>query len=377
MSNCNAVVFDTNAIRTIRGLRELVLNGIKNLTCEEFGFAWEGYVSSIDVNTPTLTISITNSYIGKISSYSFTGRISQITFENVVIANTAPFAFSSLVQSQRIEFSNVTTENIHPQTFKKFTTGQLTITNSNITYLPSRSFSELTVNENLLISNSSFGTVKSGAFFIHNPSRFDVTDSKFDILEGEAFRVMTRGNVLFRNVHFNSSYPSAFLGISVNLAETSIRKTITFDSPVFETFDINALKINTTSFDLRLANVCIKKSCDCMGMDNLFSDIEQTKELYCLIADSYTNYVEFKSRSCYLFASNATVIISICVALILMIIMGTVLWCFFKKAYRCDKYGGKKNKKKNLSMIVPDGRTYRETELHVIVERTDLLTTDL
>ncbi|KAI4471279.1 sodium/chloride dependent transporter [Holotrichia oblita] len=245
-----------------------------------------------------------------------------------------------------------------------------------MTFLPSRSFSELIVNENLLISNSTFGTVKSGAFLIHNPNRFEVTDSNFDILEGEAFRVTTRGDVLFKDVHFNSSYSSVFLGISVNLAETSIRKTITFNTPVFESFDKDALRINTTSFDLRLVNVCIKMSCDCNSMNSVFMDIEQPEELYCLEQESYINYVEFRSRSCILFASNATIIIAVGVALILIVIMGGVLWCFFKKAYRCDKYGGA-DKKKKLSMIVPDGRTYRETELHVIVERTDLLTTDL
>lgn len=376
LSNCNAVIFDTNAVRTMRGLREVQLNGIRNLTFEEFGLTWEGYVANIDINTPTLRVFIRNSFIEKISSYTFTGKISQVIFENVAISNMAPFAFSSLVQNQRIDFFNVTTENVHPQAFKKFTTRQLTISNSNMTFLPSRSFSELIVNENLIISNSTFGTVKSGAFLIHNPNRFEVTDSNFNILEGEAFRITTRGDVLFKDVHFNSSYSSAFLGISVNLAETSIRKTITFNTPVFESFDKDALAINSTSFDLRLVNVCIKMSCDCNSMDNVFMDIEQPEELYCLVQESYMNYVEFRNKSCILFASNATIIITVGVALILLVIMGGVLWCFFKKAYRCDKYGGA-DKKKKLSMIVPDGRTYRETELHVIVERTDLLTTDL
>ncbi|GJQ71856.1 hypothetical protein Trydic_g11992, partial [Trypoxylus dichotomus] len=365
LSNCNAVVFDSNAVRRIRGLREVQLNGIKNLTLEESGLAWEGYVSSIDINTPTLQISIRDSYIHQISSYTFSGRISRITFENVVIAQILPFAFSSLVQSQRIAFSNMTAEHVQAQAFKKFTTGQLTISNSNMTYLPSRSFSEVTVTENLLISNSSFGTIKSGAFLIYNPNRFEVTDSKFDVLEGEAFRVTTRGDALFRNVHFNTSYPSAFVGISVNLAETSTRKTITFSSPIFETFEVDALRINRTSFDLKLVNVCVKWSCDCDTMSSAFENIDQIEELNCVLDDSYTNYQEFRNTSCILFASNATVIIAICVTLILLLILGIALWCFFKKAYRCDKYGGEKDKKKKLSMIVPDGRTYRETELHV------------
>lgn len=377
LSNCNMVIFDSKAVRWIRGLREVQLNGIKNLTLEEYGFSWEGYVASIDINTPTLQIFIRNSRIHKISSYTFSGRISRIELENVIVEQIMPFAFSSLIQSQRIDFTNIITENVQAQAFKKFTTGQLTISNSNMTYLPSRSFSELTVNENLLISNSSFGTIKSGAFLIYNPKRFEVTDSKFDILEGEAFRVMTRGDALFRNVHFNTGYPSAFVGISVNLAETSIRKTITFNSPIFETFDMDALRINTTSFDLKLVNVCIKLSCDCDTMSSVFTDIDQIDELSCLVDDSFTNYLDFRNGNCMMFASNATVIIAVGVTVIMLLILGIVLWCFFKKAYRCDKYGGEKDKKKKLSMIVPDGRTYRETELHVIVERTDLLTTDL
>ncbi|GJQ83355.1 hypothetical protein Trydic_g19940, partial [Trypoxylus dichotomus] len=182
---------------------------------------------------------------------------------------------------------------------------------SAIYYLPSKSFSEVTVNENLLISNSSFGTIKSGAFLIYNPNRIEVTVSKFDVLEGGAFR------------------------------------------------------INSTSFDLKLVNVCAKWSCDCDTISSAFENIDQIEELNCLPDDTYTNYQEFRNTSCILFASNATVIIAICVTLILLLILGMALWCFFKKAYRCDKYGGEKDKKKKLSIIVPDGRTYRETELHV------------
>lgn len=377
MTGCNAVIFDSNAIRTIRSLRQIELNNIGNLTFEEFGVTWKGYVTNVDINAPTLKILIRNSRVEMISSYTFTGRISNITFENVVVANVEPFAFSSLELNQRIDFTNVTTENVHPQAFKKFTTAELSITNSNVTYLPSRSFSELTVTDNLLINNSSFGSVRSGAFLIHNPKRFEVTDTKFDVLDGEAFRVMTRGDVVFKNVSFNQINPSAFLGISVNLAETSIRNSIIFNSPTFNTFDQDTLAINSSSFDLKLANVLIYKECDCTSMEILFSDLDQVEELYCSNEDSFLNYVKFKNENCLLYAANTTLVIVICVTLILAIIMGAVLWCYFKKIYRCDKYGGGKDKKKKLSMIVPDGRTYRETELHVIVERTDLLTTDL
>nr|XP_022909951.1 uncharacterized protein LOC111421063 [Onthophagus taurus]XP_022909952.1 uncharacterized protein LOC111421063 [Onthophagus taurus]XP_022909953.1 uncharacterized protein LOC111421063 [Onthophagus taurus] len=372
---CPVVTFGENSIKTMRTLREIELSDISELNLNERCFHWEGYAAAIDLNTPSLKVIVRNTTIKQIASYSFMGKINRIEFDKTKIENIAPFAFSSISQSQNIAFYNSHIINMQPSAFKKFSTENLNIHNSKFEYLPSRSFSDLIVWDNFMISNTNMTTVHPGAFIIDNPQRFEVTNSNFSHLDGEAFRIMTRGDVVFRSCILNTTY-SPFIGISLNLRDTSVRKLIILDNVMFNEITTKTFKINTTGFDLKINNIFTQEPCDCRRITQLENDY-QLESIYCF-EDTPTSYQEYKGSSCSILASNATLIIVLCTALILVILIGTGLWCYFKKVYRCDKYGEEKNDKSGkLNMIVPDGRTYRETELHVIVERTDLLTTDL
>lgn len=380
---CKDVRFGNNAISNMRNLRTVELSNIQNLQFEESSLVWDNYNSQFDytsqwdINIPSLRILIENSHIEKISSYTFKGRINEITMINVIIASIAPFSFSSLLQTYIIKFENATLRNVQPQAFKKFTTNNLHLQEISVDFLPSRAFADIQVNENFVIQNSYLDTLRPSAFLITSPRNFEVRDTRFNQLDGEGFRVTTRGSVMFKNNVFNVTNDGAFRGIRLTPEERQNEYHITFDSNTFNTVSRDSLL--TTDFIPKFINIVLNEPCDCKTMNHILKTSEFFDEVYCISSrGESTTFREYQKYNCSIMASHATLIIVIGVVLIIFILIVSALVFYFKKVRNSDKYGNNKNSKNGkLSLIVPDGRTYRETEVHVIVERANLLTTDL
>lgn len=385
IKNCPHLHFGSNAIKGIRNLRNVELSNIQNLQFDEYGFFWDNYISQyedrvhIAVNMiPSLRVSIKDCHIQQISSYTFQGRIREIDFDSVTIGNIAEFAFSSLLQNVNFHLRNVAISNVHLQAFKKFSTENLLLSGLNAELIPSRTFTDITVNQNFIIENCKFATVRPSAFIVYNPKTFEVRNCNFAQLDGEAFKVATRGSVSFKNNVFNVTNDNAFRGIVLMQEELLNEHFITFDSDTFHVLTRDSLAIQ--DFTPKFKNVLLKSECDCKKTGKVFKNAEFYDEIQCLSPRNGEQVTlrDFESYECSVIASHATLIIVVCVVLLLLILISTGLVVYFKRSRNSDKYGKNKgNKNGKLSLIVPDGKTYRETEVHVIVEKANLLTTDL
>lgn len=383
IKDCNRLHIGNKAIHAIRNLRNVEISNVKSLQLDEYSLFWDNYVSQyedrvhIAVNMlPSVRISIKDTHIEQISSYSFQGRLREIEFDGVIVENMAEFAFSSLLQNVNIRLKNMVLRNVHLQAFKKFSTENLFLSNIEAEFLPSRTFTDITVNHNLVIENCTFKTLRPSAFLVNNPTYFEVRDSRFEQLDGEAFRVMTRGNVNFKNNVFNVTNDGAFRGIVLTREESLNEHFITFDSNTFYVLTRDSL--TTQDLTPRFVNTLINSECDCKTLGNVFKNAEFYDEIQCLSPrdGQPVTFRNYENYECSIIASHATLIIVMGVVLILVILIATALVVYFKKVHNSDKYG-KDGKNGKLSLIVPDGKTYRETEVHVIVEKANLLTTDL
>lgn len=383
INSCKRVRFGNNALNKLNNLRNIRLINIENLVLEESSLLWENYVnqpdfnSQWDLNIPALQIIIENTHIEKISSYTFKGRISEISLIGVTVDQISPFAFSSLIQNQAIHFEYTDLKNVQAQAFKKFTTNNLHLISTRADFLPSRAFSDIQINQNLIINNCTFDTMRPSSFFVSNPRNFEVRNSRFNQLDGEAFRITMRGPVLFKDNVFNTTNDGAFRGIILPPEQALNEHTITFDGNTFNVVTRDSLI--TTSFIPKFLNIFLNESCDCKSINRVLKDSDFYDEVQCLAAENMPITVrDFEKNNCSIITSHGTLIIVVGVVLIVFIIVLSALVFYFKKVRNSDKYG-KNNDNKNgkLSLIVPDGRTYRETEVHVIVEKANLLTTDL
>ncbi|XP_018331802.1 uncharacterized protein LOC108741477 [Agrilus planipennis] len=388
IKNCNSVKFGSEVIATSRNLRTIQLANINNLNFEESSLFWDGYAENInpfsyaqspeyaDRTMPGLKISIINSTIHDIARYTFKGRMNEIVFKNVSIDQISSFAFTSLVQTVRVEFIDTAFKTIHPQAFKKFTTNNLLLSGDSFESVPSRAFSEVVVLESFSIKNCKFSRVYSSAFIIKDPRYFDILNSQFDILDGDGFKVTTRGDVGVKGNIFNITNGGAFLGIQLNMEQVAVEQKFIFDNDTFNALHGDTLVVDSIGFQPVYTNIFLNQLCDCWVIeDKKFFD-----EIKCLLENGErVTMKEYKDHNCSVFSGISLVIIVVVVVLTLLVIIVPIVAVYIKRTYKGTKqkeYISDKNGKP-LALILPDGRTYKETELHVIVERTDLLTTDL
>lgn len=389
LSNCQNVRFGSNAIKKMLSIRELQLYNIRNLTLEDSSLSWDGYRDDRrnDDNLPSVTIKIIGTIIRTISSNTFKGIYDQIHFKNVIIDEIAQYAFSmsSTRTTRSITFVNTTFLKIQPQAFKKFQLDSMAFDGSVFHEIPSRGFSDLTIYDKFQMTNTKISVIRSLAFLIYQPRTVEIIGNEIDVTEGDGFKITTRGSVLFKNNVFNELHYGSFKGLSVNVYELHRKERIYFVNDTFLKLTNEFLNLNDSSFVPDINKINITFECDCKTIDLTFKDKTYYGEINCIydgVKKQFINLKEFKDGGCSIVASNVTVIVIVSVVLILLIIVSSLLLFYYKKIYRSDRYGnsGDKNeedKRKNISLIVPDGKTYKETELHVIVERADLLTTDL
>ncbi|CAH1155758.1 unnamed protein product [Phaedon cochleariae] len=383
INGCKLVKFEDNSISDMRNLRSITLNNIESLIFDSRSMNWYGYKENhghieerFDMSVPSLKISITQSNVSLISSHTFTGRINEITFDTTTIDKISPLAFANLLQSETIAIRNSVIKDIEVQSFKKFSTEYLELNGVSANFIPSRTFSNITVYQNFTIDNCNFNTVRSSGFTIYNPQVFQVTNTNISHLNGEAFSIVSRGIVIFRNNVFGEVNDGAFQGITLQ-RDTQVND-ISF---IFESNSLSKLtrySLGTTDFKVQYRNIYIGEQCDCTDIDHKIIETSYYSEIMCLHDEEYMTVRDFKSNMCSIVTNYYITLIIVCVVIILVIVVVSILVMYYKFVYRKNKYGGpKQGKNGQLSLIVPDGRTYRETELHVIVEKTDLLTTDL
>lgn len=376
--------------------------------------------------TPTLKISIRKSTVEKISSYTFKGRISEIKFTDIIVVRASAFAFSLLLQTEQIEFINTNFQTIEPQMLKKFNLNNLLIANSYFSSVPSRAFSELYVRERFSVQNSTFTNVKSGGFIVNGPKHFQLVNSKIDVWEGEGFKIRTTGDVLLANNVVKVMNSGALLGLSSGAygsygypvgqgqsydsgqnfnsqgnQEYAVQYSnkgysnqgysdqgrghssnavhfLTVDGNTFEQAEANSLQINTSSFIPKFSNTILHKKCECEGVE-LFLAQPYLQDLSCSEGEIFIPMKDYKKEYCVTKMGYGLTILISCVVVVIVVALFVLFLWFFRKLYRSGQYGEKDSKKhqEEQKVIMPDGQTYRETEIMYIVERADLLTTDL
>nr|CAI5856265.1 unnamed protein product [Callosobruchus analis] len=380
-NDCRSVTFEAKSI-DIRNLRQINLNRIQSITFAEDSISWYGDLrrdsqdERFDISVPALKVRVTDSVVSSVASHAFAGKINEITFDGVTFEEIRPLAFSNLLQTEKIVIKNSMIRSLGVYAFKKFGTEILDLNGVTADLVPSRAFSNLQVYQSFTINNCSFNTVRSDGFIIEQPTLFQVTHSNISNLNTEAFNVLSRGKVLFKNNTFGVVGDRAFDKIT-RKAEFFENADFIFDSNTFKSISRYSLTIQ--HFDVKFRNIFINEPCDCNSLDHKIKDTYYYEDIQCLKDGNYITIKNYKSSTCSVITDHyITIIISCVVAALLIGIIGALL-LYYKLVYRSKKYGSKdqSNKNGNLSLIVPDGRTYRETELHVIVERTDLLTTDL
>lgn len=373
ISNCRLTTIHPYAFHSMKSLRYIHFENIEQLQFKDHSLSWEGYLWSNYQSIPLLKITISNSTIDKISSYTFSGQIGEIKFDTVKIEHISSFAFSSLKGTETIEFDKTTFGKVEPQSFKKFDVENIIIQNCVFKVLPSRTFTDVLNTGNFKIENSKFENVKSGAFIINKPKHILIRNSYFEWLEADGFKIPTFGEIIINSNVFKKMDAGALYGIS---CLSTLGCPFSYENNIIHEASVSSLQINATNMLTKFSKNSLTTECDCVYIEDFLKQ-PYLKETSCEYRKGSFEMVQFKQEFCgRQSGSMRAVIISISILLVVVAIAVVVGICWYVKVYRPAQSEKRKDALLKNKIIQPDGRTYRETIVECVC-KTDLLTTDL
>ncbi|XP_070155760.1 uncharacterized protein [Polyergus mexicanus] len=277
------------------------------------------------------------------------------------------------------------------------------IQNCAIESLESEAF-DVTARGAVIIKNNTFGNIGMGAF------------------------LGIRADREIRSPPSSSSSSSSSLSSS---SSSSLIHGLIFKNNSVSSFEEGSLMFDRASFRPELDNLLIAQACDCqmlpvwknnvLNYTSVYSrfyvrqnslvpppltqpqePINETPETFLCLDGVPTSFVDYEMRHCSLGGSMLVLILIIVGAvLILLASVCLIVWCCRRRRRNNRKKWisvptnapdvvSKKNGvigreaatsgtpvDSRITMVVPDGRLYRETEFHVIVEKAEPLTTEL
>lgn len=371
INGCERVIFLSQTIRNLIQLRTIELRNIENMIISERALTWSPFPRDNEVN-PGIKITIINSTLTEISSHAVQGQINDIVIRDSKIINLKPFAFSSLTGVKNIELSNNVYDKIEIQALKKFTTENFILKGGNARSLPSRFLSDVEVTNLFRMEGLTIKLLSSLTFLVSSPKRVLIESNIIETLEGDSFHISSRGPITFRNNTVTSISKGAFLGFSVDTEILSVlgRQEILIDNNTMTSVNPFSLLYNETSLSLRIDGLNLNKQCSCQLAEEWQVVLSHQKGIincWYQLEAHYMSLPTFVNSRCGSF--KQTFWIFVVVGVLIVILIAVVVIFFIVRR--------ENEKKKKMNVVMPDGKTYRETEFHIVVERAELITTDL
>lgn len=421
VTQCDRVKVTAMAFDGARSLWSVEIGSVRRLEIADEAFGW------FENATPGqqqqhhhqgLTVTITNvTVVPEVPSYAFRGRLRSVTFNRVRVDVIRPFAFSSLTgTTNRIEFRDTIFGQVEQQAFKKFTVNEFVVKGCRFeNAVPSRMLTEITVHDELRLEDVHFDTIRGYAFRVHGPKVFRVQNSRAACVQTNAFEVKCRGPAFVEDNAFGRLERGAFAAITVDahkIADSDYQEFV-FENNTVAEFEDDALVFDTNGFRPRMDWLIVGRACGCparwrtdlVAFSTGYPQHTQRpggmveKTAWCATPDDngvgdfgrLVKAQQYDEANCSAGGSNTTAGVHLArVATVLAVAALTatlVYWVWHRKRKRAQwtnvpasspqksrsilksGYSGGSDKHRHL-MVMPEGKTYRETELHVIVERT-------
>ncbi|XP_076662966.1 uncharacterized protein LOC143366078 [Andrena cerasifolii] len=435
VSNCSSVILMNSSLASMVGLRSVDLINVANLTLIRQSFELSPRSSRTRISVRNSSIDTMPSFVfrGDVEAISFEnvriGQLSAFSFANLVHTDTLRLDNCRIESMEAQAFKKFDVGYLH------------VIGGSFGDQVPSRTMNDIEVYHKFMLDGVKMGTVRSEAFIVRSPRTVAIQNCVVDSLESEAFAVTARGAVIVKNNTMGSLAVGAFLGIRADpeaKAPGSLPANLhdlIFKNNSVANFEEGSMMFDRSSFRIELDNLLIEQPCDCqmlpiwksniLNYTNVYSrfytrqntalapptlspqdSINETPETF-LCTDGEVNgvptsFVEYETRHCSLGGSILVFVLVIAGLLLLLILLTClIVWCCRRRRRNSRKKWisvatdapdvvSKKNGvigreaatsatpvDSRITMVVPDGRLYRETEFHVIVEKAEPLTTEL
>lgn len=440
VSNCSSVILTNSSLASMAGLRSVDLINVANLSLVRQSFELSGRStrtrisvrnSSIDVMPSFVfrgdveAISFENVKIGQLSAFSFANLVHTDTLrlENCRIENTEAQAFkkfdvgylhviggsfgeqipsrtmNDIEVYHKFMLDGVKMGTVRSEAFIVRSPRTVAIQNCMVESLESEAF-DITARGAVIIKNNTFGSLAIGAFLgIRADPEVRPPQAAFSssagllhdlIFKNNSVASFEEGSMMFDRASFRPELDNLFVNQPCNCAML----------PVWKNNIVNYTNVYSRFYTRQ--NAAVPPTLPPQDQIN-----EPPPETFFLCADDQVNgspmsFNEYENRHCSLGGSVLVFVLAIVGLLALLtLITCLIVWCCRRRRRNNRKKWisvptnapdvvSKKNGvigreaatsagpvDSRITMVVPDGRLYRETEFHVIVEKAEPLTTEL
>ncbi|XP_002133733.2 uncharacterized protein [Drosophila pseudoobscura] len=400
--NCRDLVVEAYALTNTEGLRKISFRQLGQLVLKEYALSVPRYASN-----KALIVEFEAVNLRVIESHAINGNIEEISFVGGRIDQMRPFGFTTTKNSAiLLKMDGVTIQRIEGQAFKKFAVEQLTIANCQfLGDLPTRSFYELEVLNELSMRNNRFQVVHSHAFSFKLVSKLSLSENHFVAVDGEWLEAQIRDAVTLRGNDFGATSEIAFRSLTVHRSyQLSERLELRFNNNTLRSArpgsdpatgqqqDVAAAAPQPLRFDERFAlslrEVRYENAWSCDQLDTSVepplprSDFFRLHSEQLLFPRNTPNggqqrqqqqqqqFVALRQlipEQCQATSYVAYIVTgSVLLGLLLLILLLLVWWRLAQR-----------RKRRKLDVVQPEPRTYKETQIVYQIENAGLLKTDL
>ncbi|CAH0402066.1 unnamed protein product [Chilo suppressalis] len=368
---CSRVNFLPDLARNLIQLRTIELTNVMDVIINERALSWSPFSRENEMH-PGLRILIQNSTVNQLSSYAIQGRVNDIIITDSRINNVRPYAFSSLTGVRNIELKNNLLYNIERHAFSKFTTVNFLLRGGTVDTLPSRFLSDVEVTNLFRVEGIAVKHINSVTFLVSSPKRVLIESNLIETLDPDGFHITTRGPITFRNNTVSTFSRGALLGFTVDPEVISVkgRQELLVDNNTITHILPSSLVYNQTTLSLRVDGLNLNITCNCKLTEKWKDLLKEEAGIVTCWYDLEAHFMSvptFADSRCGTF--KRTFWIFIVVGIVVVLIVAALATYYIVRR--------ETEKKKKVQIVMPDGKTYRETEFHIVVERAELLTTNL
>lgn len=383
VKNCVTLHVAQNSLTDLPELNSLTFEDINELTFESYA------LNSTRVR-PAIRFQILKSSVLVLPSHLFKGNLEDLLIKDSDISKIEAFAFTGIFNEiSSVKIVNSTIKEVDPQAFKKLTIRSLDISDSKFQMnLPSRTFYDCHIRD-IFIENCYFSLLNPSTVDVKEVQRLTVLNSTFGIIEGEAFMMDVSDRAIFSNNNVTMLHQSAFKGKSfilrlpcklINLFLEGI--TMHPKSPNTRTqevfFELNNNHIDFVhperdisfcpNMKLQISKLYLRDSRNCEALrriyeekffyDNSNSVFMRTNE------DEQFETISYLNDRCKTDSKLFLLIIIFSSIFVLLLILVLVIFAYIR------------HKRKLHIMILPEPRTYKQTQIIMKVETHGLIKTD-
>lgn len=387
--DCERFMIPNDSLRDLQQINILRFGNISELIFNEFSL-------SSSRNRPSIQIEIINCSLPSLPGHFFKGVLDEFVIRDSNITRIHMFALTGIFgEITNFKIHNSKIGQVDTQAFRKLTIDTLDIFNT--TFLRntvSKTFYDCHI-RNVAILSSHFTMLMSSAFDIKEVDRMKILDSTFGLIESEAFLMDIADRVNFENNTVEMMHRNAFKGdyyclqfsyihIEVNLFPNHTGITMNENVPktrtgnVYFGFHNNHINfihpIDDMSFgrsiQLQLSKLYFRDAQNCDSVNRIYESKffnDNAHAIYVRLEDDDENFnsISYLNERCkddskwFLYLLIATAVI------VFLVIMIPAIFCYMR--YRRGK---------QLNLIMPEPRTYRQTQIVMQIENTGLIKTD-